>query len=189
LTGTGAARTIEPMLVFCQCFVGVVFLAAAVGKLRDYRAFVRSLSAMRVPPRLAGPVIVAEVAVPVLLAVGGTGSRAGFVLAAVLLAGFTVAIRWAKPATCHCFGSVARLGRRHLVRNAVLAVAAIAGAVLVGTPATLPAVILGGPLGVLGAAIVIRLDDLAVLFRPAAGNGRAARPAGSRTRLSTSPPH
>jgi hypothetical protein len=182
------------MLLFCQCFVGVVFLVAAVGKVRGYQAFRDSLPAMRVPPALAGPVIAAELAVPVLLAFGNLpglafGSVAGFVLATLLLVGFTLAVRWAKPATCNCFGTVAPLGRRHLVRNAVLATAALTGVVLAGAPVTLPAVILGGPLGVLSAAVLVRLDDFAVLFRPAARSGRAVRPGGSRTRLSKSPPH
>ena len=186
------------MLLFCRCLVGAVFLVAAIGKLRGYRAFRESLRAMRIPPWIAGPVVAAEFAVPGLLVVE---VRAGFVLAALLLAAFTLAIRLAAPAACHCFGTVSPLGRRHLVRNAVLAAAAVTGVVVAGSPMTVPAIILGGPLGLLGAVIVVRLDDLvalftpappfrpAPLFRPATGNARAARPAGNRTRPSTSPPH
>ncbi|WP_341770218.1 MauE/DoxX family redox-associated membrane protein, partial [Actinomadura darangshiensis] len=111
--------------------------------------------------------------VPVLLALPGAAG-AGFVLAGLLASAFTAALpaalRRRDRAPCHCFGGSARpVGGVHLVRNVVLAAAAIAGlfggAAATGTPepaGAVAAVVAGAVL----AALAVTADDVAELFRP-----------------------
>jgi hypothetical protein len=170
--------------VFGRCLIGVVFLVSAVSKLRgsrQFREFAASLTAMRLlPSRLVTPVaaVVAatELAVPVLLAplpVPGLAA-AGFAIAALLLAGFAVAIvvvlRRGVQASCRCFGGsgAAPFGRHHVVRNAVLTLIAGLGVYAsLGQPTVdLQVLALAGPLGLVGALVTVRLDDLVDLFSP-----------------------
>ncbi|MEO3820603.1 MauE/DoxX family redox-associated membrane protein [Plantactinospora sp. B24E8] len=146
---------------------------------------------------VAGAVVAAETAVPPLLlvpllpvpppgaatasagspvtGVGPALSTVGFALAAALLLGFTVTVatvlRRGTSASCRCFGeaTTAPFGRHHLVRNVVLTVIAGTGgyAALVDPGATAGAAVVSVPLAVLGALVVVRLDDLVALFRPA----------------------
>lgn len=167
--------------LFCRCLLALVFLAAVAGKLRSagaYGAYVESLRTMAVlPAHVTGPVAAAvaavELAVPLLLALPQL-AVAGLALAGLLLIGFAVAItavlRRGVRATCRCFGASAAspFGRHHVVRNAVLATAAAAGAAasLVDATVSWPVAALSVPLAALCAAMVIRLDDLVALFGP-----------------------
>src|SRR5687768_6526520 len=87
--------------VACRVLIGVVFLAAVVGKLSSgasFQAFVRSLRRMKVvPPGSAQPLAVAsvsaEIAIVMLVFVPlWTVGRIGLALAAVVLAVFAGAI-------------------------------------------------------------------------------------------------
>jgi hypothetical protein len=130
-------------------------------------------------------VLTAEVAVVPLLVLAPLG---GFVLAAVLLGGFAVAIgralRRGERGPCRCFGaSSAPLGPRHVVRSAGLGLVALTGAaVLASGSASVPVLATGSdllraahPAGVALAATVagvltlltVVLDDLAALLGPA----------------------
>ncbi|MEU8247383.1 MauE/DoxX family redox-associated membrane protein [Nonomuraea sp. NPDC048916] len=163
----------------CQGLLAVIFLASAASKLRSgraLRAFAASLAAMRlVRGSHAKPVAVAfalaEVAVPALLVVPSTreaGLAAAALLLAVLTAGVAVVLlrRTARP--CRCFGaSSVPLSGRHLVRNVLLTVAALAG--LASPEGPLPpvgalAAVLGGALAGL---LVVVMDDILALFTPA----------------------
>jgi hypothetical protein len=169
----------------CRCVVGLVFAASVVGKLRGRRPYAGFVAATgrlapvwvtsRVPVGvMAGGVVAAEVAVPVLLVPTGT-AWAGFVLAGLLALAFAMAVlaalRRGDRAPCHCFGVSARpVGGVHIVRNLVLTAAAglglAAGAVAAGPlePAgVLAAVVAGAVVG----AVVVAADDVAELFRPA----------------------
>lgn len=162
----------------CRCGVGVVFLVSASGKLRGrlgFRAFVSWLAALPVPlvpsraRAVAGVMAAAEALIVVLVVLPWT-ARAGLVLAAVVLgvfaAGTGLAVARGTRAPCQCFGvSASPLGRRHVVRDALLAVMAGAGAAAVGPGGARPAgaaVSLGA--GLVVAVFVVLLDDVAVLF-------------------------
>ncbi|SCL71060.1 Methylamine utilisation protein MauE [Micromonospora citrea] len=171
---------------FSQCLLALVFLASAAGKLRGrpaFRAFADSLRTMDLLPArmvvpVAGAVVAAEAVVPLLLAPlpGAALTTVGFALAAALLAAFTVAVavvlRRGTQASCRCFGEAAAapFGRHHLARNVVLTVVAgIGGYAASGDPGTtVGTAALSVPLGVVGALVVVRLDDLVALFSPAA---------------------
>ncbi|MFD0823666.1 MauE/DoxX family redox-associated membrane protein, partial [Micromonospora zhanjiangensis] len=101
-------------------------------------------------------------------------STVGFALATALLAAFTVTVavvlRRGTPASCRCFGEAAAapFGRHHLVRNVALTVVAGTGgyASIAAPGTTIWTIVLCVPLAVVGALVVLRLDDIVALFRP-----------------------
>lgn len=159
----------------CRVLVGLVFAVSAAGKLRTataYREFASWLASLPVPlagrralpPVLAGAeaVIVAAVAVP-------AAATAGLVLAAltlaVLTAGSAVAVSRGAQVSCRCFGPArAPLAVRHVLRNGMLLVAAVAGALGSGAVATRPAgIALSLVAAAAAATFAVFLDDLAAL--------------------------
>jgi Methylamine utilisation protein MauE len=158
--------------------VGVTFLASAVGKLRSRSAFgtfaswLSVLPVSLVRPRaglVAATIAAAEVLVVILVALPWT-VRAGLALATVVLAVFAVgtwlAVARGTDAPCQCFGmSAYPLGRRHVVRDALLGAVAVAGAAAVGSGGARPAgAMLSVGAGLIAAASVVFFDDLAMLF-------------------------
>ncbi|MDK0518196.1 methylamine utilization protein MauE [Streptomyces sp. ML-6] len=162
----------------------VVFAAAAVGKVRTaaaFSGFCRSLKAMGLVPdgwvRVCGAaVVISEVSVVLLLLatpLGDWAGSAGFVLAACLLAVFTIGLARAltgrRQAVCRCFGaSEYPLGARHIVRNIVLWMIALCGVAAHSAAGHLrPAeALLAACSGVLVGALAVVSDDLVQLFRP-----------------------
>ncbi len=162
--------------VGCCWLVAVVFAISAAGKLRTSAvraAFRRSVADMAVlPARAVGPVAtavpIAEAATVVLLVVLPTATI-GCVLALGLLAAFTTAIGFVLSrgtrAACLCFGTTERPYRpRHLVRNVLLAAAAVAGAVLSDQPTDAPAALIAIATGAVTALVLVTLDELLDLF-------------------------
>jgi uncharacterized membrane protein YphA (DoxX/SURF4 family) len=163
-------------VVAAQFLIGLVFVAAVLGKATDYPAFVASVGDLRLRPAapLAALVLAGEIGVVALLAIR---PAAGFGLAALLLAAFAVAITGAlrrgdtKP--CRCFGrSTTPLGRHHVWRNAFLIAVAALGALATAVPADLatagpagPAVaVLAAVAGLIAGGLIVMLDDLRFLF-------------------------
>ena len=111
--------------------LAAVFVAAAIGKVRDRAGTVQSARGLGVPARVAGPVAVAlpivELLSAVLLVVPST-SRLGALLALGLLGAFSVAIgialRAGRTPSCHCFGARSNrpISTDDLLRNAALMV-------------------------------------------------------------------
>ncbi|WP_440102577.1 MauE/DoxX family redox-associated membrane protein [Streptosporangium sp. H16] len=175
----------EYVLVCCRLLVGVVFVVSAAGKVRTRGAYASFRAAAgelapRLPlvPRALVPpaVVVGELAAAVLLAVPSTVG-AGFVIAVVLLAAFTVAIatavRLRRHVVCNCFGpSSTPVGPGRLVHNGALLVASLAGVVLCfGTASASVAlepagVAAAAVIGLVGAALVLLAEDMTELLRP-----------------------
>jgi hypothetical protein len=181
----------------------VVFAVSAAGKstgVRRQGAFAESLRPLAlIPERLLAPTALAVTGAEIVvvagltwaflgIATGSAGTRsvaiAALVLAAALLAvltgGIAVALNRGTTASCACFGAAERpLSRRHLVRNGVLFLIAVAGAGVAGqVPVAAvdpPAVLLAGATGAVGALVLIRFDDLVDLFTPASPAGRSRR--------------
>ncbi|MFG1947413.1 MauE/DoxX family redox-associated membrane protein [Nonomuraea sp. NPDC048826] len=171
------------VVVFGQLLVLGIFLVSLVGKVRSrqaYREFITATGRLLAvgPGRarwLGLLAVAAEAAIVVLVAVPVTAS-VGFVLAVVTLGGFGYALvralrREEKAAPCHCFGaSETPVGRRHVIRNLVLIVAALAalGAAFTGTPGgvEIPGVVIAAAAAAMCVLVVVRLDDIAELFRP-----------------------
>lgn len=164
-------------LVAGRCLVGLVFLAAAVGKLPGRVGFGEFAGSIRLPlplpPGLARPAAGAFVAgeamvAPLLVA----APLAGFALAGALLLLATAAIgatvHSGRRVPCRCFGAAgATMGYRHLVRNGVL-LAVVAGgltgqAMTTGSAAAAGAMIAAGA-GLIGALIFIKFDEVVDLF-------------------------
>jgi hypothetical protein len=166
--------------VGCCWLVAVVFAVSAVGKLRTAAvraAFRRSVADMAVlPARAVGPVAatvpIAEAVAVVLLVMPQTAAL-GCVLALALIAAFTagivIVLRRGTRAVCLCFGTTERPYRpRHLVRNGLLAAAALAGVLLSGHPIDLVAALIMIAGGAVAALVLVVFDELLELFAASA---------------------
>ncbi|GGU32898.1 MauE/DoxX family redox-associated membrane protein [Lentzea flava] len=161
---------------------GLVLAISAVSKLRsksDYADFVASVPAFGIPARwtrlFAVLTVAAEsVTAALLLAsvfAGYWPAVAGLVLAVGLFAVLTVvvwrAVSRRSGAVCRCFGRARiTLAHRHVVRNAFLLATAALGLValsVVDGTADPAALWLAAAVGVVGAVLVVRFDDLADL--------------------------
>lgn len=159
--------------VVCRALVGATFVAAAIGKLRHPAAFLADLSAMSVVPvryvhAVAVVSVLCEAAVGPLLLAPRT-VRAGAALAVVLLVAFiaviAVVLRRGAVVSCPCFGVTrSPLGPRHLVRNAVLLLAAVVALAGPGSGPLSSEVVPAIGAGLVAATVIIRLDDLVALF-------------------------
>lgn len=165
-----------------RCALGLVFLVAVLGKVRDrdaFREFRRSVPGLApgLPPTATSvAVVAAESAAVVLLAVPRT-APAGLALAGAVLLAFATgihrALREGRHATCRCFGTrPSPAGRVHLARNLALTALAFGGlAAHLAAPGPVhPA---GAAVAVAGAGVLtlvfIFFDDLAdLLIAPSA---------------------
>lgn len=164
--------------------LATVCLVAVVGKARgraSLRAFVtsieqvaRAVPLVKTPNRfatvVAGPTLVAELAVAVLVPWPGT-ARVGAVLALLLFGTLTTGVWFAVvtgvPARCACFGRTSRrLAPAHVVRNLVLTAAAVICCVSAGAWPPWPGVLTSTVAGCALAAVVVVWEDLAALFTP-----------------------
>ncbi|WP_410666386.1 MauE/DoxX family redox-associated membrane protein [Amycolatopsis sp. lyj-84] len=173
--------------VFAMVLCGLVLLVSAVSKVRGkaaYAEFVASVPAFGIPARwtrpFAGVTLAAEFVIAASLlpaaALSATGAGrwlaiAGLVLAAGLFGVLTVAVWRAVArrtgAVCRCFGPARTvLAPRHVVRNALLLLVALAGAAAMpGADGADPAAVaLAAAVGAVGAVAVVRFEDLAELF-------------------------
>jgi uncharacterized membrane protein YphA (DoxX/SURF4 family) len=179
----------------CRCLIGLVFAVSAFSKLRSrpaFSEFAAWLNSLPVPlarghgmrGKAAHVIAAAEVAIVVLTAMPWT-VRAGLALAAVVLAGFTagtwLAVARGGSAPCRCFGASATpLSRRHVVRNALLCAAAVAGAIGAGAGGGHPAgTVVSIGIGLTVALFVVFLDDLAALFSASGDPGPGLSPGGN----------
>ncbi|MGH8965640.1 MAG: MauE/DoxX family redox-associated membrane protein, partial [Actinomycetes bacterium] len=181
--GGGVSTLSGAVGVGCCSLVAVVFAISATGKGRTTAvraAFRRSVSDMAVlPVRVAGAVAAAvpmvEAATAVLIAIPST-ALLGCVLALTMLVifctGIVITLRRGTRAGCRCFGTTERTyGPPHLVRNGLLAAAALAGAVTSGHPTDLPGALIAIVAGVLVALVLVTLDELLDLFVTPARSG------------------
>ncbi|MEV0972158.1 MauE/DoxX family redox-associated membrane protein [Microtetraspora glauca] len=168
--------------VFSGTLLVAVFLTSGVGKVINYSSFEESVRQMRLLPAGAVPVaavliITAELVTVLSIMAGLVKSpgilMVGFALAAVLCVVFGLAIatviRRGNAVSCNCFGRQASpFSARHIVRNTLLAAAAVVGMLGAGagagadswTTETGITVVAGLFLSLL----VILLDDLVDLF-------------------------
>ncbi|MFF1957379.1 MauE/DoxX family redox-associated membrane protein [Streptomyces sp. NPDC058220] len=184
-----------------RCLIGGVFLVSFLTKISGRTAFdqfTASVHGMRVLPAalvrpVAASVVAAEFAVCALLATPvRPAAPAGLLIAAGLLAAFTIGIaravnRGARE-PCRCFGaSRVPLGPRHLARNAVLTLCAVLGAAAgLGTgPVHAGGVSVAVAAGLLLAWLVIASDTILDLFQPLPKNaGHRIPPAPNVTETS-----
>jgi hypothetical protein len=164
----------EYLGVGCASLIGWVFVVSAISKLRHFGEFTSSLPALapvrpgQVRP-LAITVVATEAAVPVLL-LFPAAIFYGFALAGALLAAFTAAIGTAlkrgQRAPCQCFGaSSTPLGARHLVRNSILLISTLAGALAFDAqPQQAAGLVVAIAAGLVGAILIVAMDDITFLF-------------------------
>ncbi|HWO58957.1 MAG TPA: MauE/DoxX family redox-associated membrane protein [Umezawaea sp.] len=170
------------LTVGCRALLGIVFVVAAVGKLRGssaFTGFVGSIRRMRIlPPALALPIAVAVVvaesvaALALIVPVRDSGTLA-FGLAALLLltltAGIARALSSGNDEPCRCFGrSETPLGARHVARNLALFAVAVGGLLCsLGNAPTDPGVsVVAAVAGMVTGSLVVMFDDLVDLAWP-----------------------
>ncbi|MEU0878752.1 MauE/DoxX family redox-associated membrane protein [Lentzea sp. NPDC005914] len=158
---------------------GLVLLISAVSKVRtanDYAEFVASIPAFEIPARwtrlFAVLTVVAEFGISGLLLAsliaGYWAAVAGLVLAAGMFAVLTAvvwrAVSRRSGAVCRCFGRArTTLTHRHTARNAFLLGVAVLGLSAVDNAFDPVVAGLAAAVGVIGAVLVVRFDDLADL--------------------------
>jgi len=174
------------VVVGVVALLGAVFVVSATSKVRGGRAFAASLRGLRLLPSpwvrsVASAVTVSEVVSAGGLAVAGTllvarSAGHGITLAAlavagvlllVLTSGIALALRRGTGGRCACFGASERpLGRRHLVRNGLLLVAAVVGIAGLGDgqPVRVVGALIAVCAGAIAAVVLIHLDELVDLF-------------------------
>jgi len=172
----------------CRSALALIFVIACISKvqnIKSYRAFRESLddiglSSVLAIRALSLAIPAAEAAVALLILMNRT-SVWGLVASAALLVSFTGGVGVAKArgrtVRCRCFGeSSASTEAQHILRNAVLITTSIAG-VLTGLASaghtTRAMVILAIGIGVIGAALFLRWDELAFLLRSSSSRGTA----------------
>ncbi|WP_214104516.1 MauE/DoxX family redox-associated membrane protein [Acrocarpospora catenulata] len=168
------------LLVFSGTLLAVVFLTSSVGKILHYSSFTDSVRNMQLLPLGAVPsvallIITAELVTVLSIVLGLMTSSTllvyAFALPAALCVVFNAAIitviRRGSSVACNCFGRQAsEFSTRHVVRNTLLAVAAVVGMLsadvglgpwTAGTGITIVA-------GLVLSFLVVLMDDLADLF-------------------------
>jgi hypothetical protein len=170
--------------IACRCLLAIVFACSAFAKLRNgasFRRFRAWLADLPVPVAgrhagaAAAAVAGAEVLIVVLTMLPWT-VLAGFALAGVMLAMFIVgtclAIARGTKAPCNCFAARgARLGPRHVMRDAVLLAAAIAGAATWNAHGGHPAgLAVSAATAVFLAILAVFLDDVLSVFTAGSPN-------------------
>ncbi|MFE3445685.1 MauE/DoxX family redox-associated membrane protein [Nocardia sp. NPDC059180] len=169
------------VVLACRYVLVGVLLVSLVGKLRGRTAYAEFVAATatllgdrdRMAKVLAPLTIMSEVAIVCALVIE-PARRLGLVSAVVLMACFAVAlgraVRLGSARSCRCFGaSTTPMGIRHVVRNLVLAAAAVVGLALdlaVG-PHRYELAGLAVIVPVVAACVVltVRLDDLIDVLR------------------------
>ena len=127
-------------LTFCRVVIELVFLFSSVGKLRNISQFQQTITNFRLlPARMSRPTsllfVGAEVAVVLLVALGGRFLPPGFLLAIILLLIFSGALISVLArqiqTSCNCFGSNERpVTQADIWRNAVFVLCALGGSSL-----------------------------------------------------------
>jgi hypothetical protein len=161
--------------------VAFVFAVAVIGKIGAGRAamaeLVDAIRMLHAPGWLSGPiawaVVAGEVGVVVLTVQPATavaGCAVAFGLSTLFTAAVARLVAVRSGLRCRCFGRSEDLRRHHVARNAVLAAGAAAAVVSTAVagrdmpaPVELPLVFAAAAVG---AAFIVRWNDLAALLRP-----------------------
>jgi len=165
---------VEYVTVASQAVLAGVFGWAAVTKLRAFATFRGSVGQLGLVPRryvgvVAAGIVAVEsgcaLAVPLSPRVGLTGCLGVLTLFCV---GIVVLLARGVSASCACFGATgAPLGRRHLIRNGLLAGVALSGLLTDPARDLHPGGVLDAVFaGLIAAALLVAFDDLVELFTP-----------------------
>ena len=175
------SQTAAYVMAGCQATVAVTFARAAVTKVAGREAFGQFrrwlVVGVRVPRPVVRPVAVAAVAAEAATAVAmlvPAAVPAGFGAATLLLAVFTVAVAgmWRRRVgvPCRCCGAGRHPpGVTHLVRNTILLLVAMTGALLAATGHAAPPDAAGALAAVAGAAVallLIEVEEIVEVARP-----------------------
>jgi hypothetical protein len=169
------------VLAFCRVTLGLTFLLAFVGKVRDLAGFRKAIINFRLlPPGLSTGVVWlalgAEVGIVVGMLLGESWLLPGFLLALILLSIFSTALTIVlvrkQRTTCNCFGmSNHPISAADLWRNGSLLVCAAGGCgiqgwygAFIGSPGVLEWLLVAGGASVF-VLLLTQLGELVQLFR------------------------
>ncbi len=166
-----AARVLL-VTVFAVALAGKVSSGAAFGAFTESLRRMDAVPAARVELAARATVMVEALVVVLLVVPAAAAAAVGFALAAGLLLVFALAIARAvaggRQVPCRCFGaSSTPLGRGHVVRDVLLAVAALAGlaAALQPGDAVLAGALVAAVAGLVLGALFTSYDTLAAVVR------------------------
>jgi hypothetical protein len=174
----GKGKLLTSLDIGARIFVGIVFIAAAVGKARpsSFQRFAASLAEYGVPQPLrtvTGGSVIATESVVALGVLWARSAGVAFLLAVLMIGVVTgaaaLALRKGRQPLCNCFGgrNATPVGRGEFYRNAVIVGVALLGAVvsLAGYRQGVSGAwgVVAGSLGVLSAFAVVAWNDLARL--------------------------
>jgi hypothetical protein len=159
----------------CRFLIAVIFAVSAFTKLRsgqDFRVFASWLTDLRLPlaSRPAAILMAGTEALVVPLVALPWSAAAGMWLAAAAMAALTagtlIVARRGSGVPCRCFGpSDAPLSGRHVIRNLLLCVAAVVGAIGADAAgARPPGIALSLIVALVAAMFVLFLDDIAAIL-------------------------
>lgn len=168
------------ILAFCRIAIGLVFLISSGSKILHLAQFQQTITRFRLLPArvsslLSPVVIVAEMAVVFLLAIGGRLLIIGFLLSILLLLIFCAALfsvlARSIQTSCHCFGTSEKpVTGSDIRRNLAFILCALAGTVL-GIRGVRPELLepmmwlLSGATAVIFVMVTISFDEILQLFR------------------------
>jgi hypothetical protein len=165
-------------LIFVRISIALLFIVSAAGKIVALREFEAAIEDFRLLPRqwaraAALTFVGGEVAVALLVGLGGPLLPLGLLLAIVLLAVFSFAIVSVLyrriDAHCNCFGANDhRVSRYDVARNLILILCCAAGLWLLGSAqagVTLAGVVLIALTGIAFVLFVVNLRDVSETVR------------------------
>jgi uncharacterized membrane protein YphA (DoxX/SURF4 family)/thiol-disulfide isomerase/thioredoxin len=171
---------VEIVALVARIVLALVLIVAAAAKASRVRDAALAAEGFGAPRRIAPAVVVATAGIEVLLAgwlVSGLATRPAALATLALLLLFTAvvarALRAGKRPACNCFGALSQgpVGGHTLLRNAVLAVLAVAVVVADGPVTWRPSLLAV----VAGTALVVALTSAAACLLVLRQNGRLLR--------------
>ncbi|HEY0756951.1 MAG TPA: MauE/DoxX family redox-associated membrane protein [Ktedonobacteraceae bacterium] len=161
------------LVMFCRITIALLLLYSGGSKLLSWRDFAVTIGDFKLfPRRLSKPVaylfVASEFMTMILAVIGGVVLPAAFLLAMLLLVGFSSALAsalWRKlDLHCNCFGRTERrISSYDLIRNLLLIVCSLTGLCLAGfatTNLSVGEIILLALMSAVLLLIVIQLRDI-----------------------------
>ena len=162
---------IASTLMFCRIAIALAFVIAVIGKAQDITAFQEAIMDFQLlapnwSKAVAWVLLGAETCDVLLVSIGGSLLLPGFLLAALLLLTFAVALVLVllnkRRISCNCFGrSQRRISPYDVVRNVLLIICSLGGVWTLVETQQIPPAIDSLLMGLIAACFVILVTNIA----------------------------